>query len=272
MGIRRSVAASVVLLAGLTACASQGSAASEEGGGAKAAVASPASKSATGSMSATPATPFVWETWPPPGEVAEVARPAPTGEIVEITCPPEGMRVLDLLNMVSAKLGAVLIYDPASNTKLMTAKLQALGTWRVPRSGLLDMCRAALTHQNLMIVPVGSSVGGEVLSVLDMNNPMVKTSPTWVPENEVLGYARCDGLYIVTTFRIRDTVDTARVRNALTSLTTQTASIGRVQDVPGGRALVVGDFAPVVAVMKRIVDQINLMATTPMPPLPGAPK
>lgn len=265
-------AGAVLVLAGLTACASTGAASgTSEGPAAAASGEARAATKASSAASIPAAAAYEWETWPPPGEVREVERAAPTGEIVEIKFAPQGMSALELLSLVSEKTGAVLLYDDQSNQKLKTCRIQAVGTWRVPRSGLMDMCRAALSQQNMLAIPVGSAVGGEVWSVMDMNNPMVKTHPTWIPENAILGYADCDGLYVVTTFRVRDTVDTGRLRQALTSLVTQTASIGRIQDVPGSRTIVVGDFAPVVAAMKRVVDEVNRTATYPLPPATQPP-
>jgi hypothetical protein len=203
------------------------------------------------------------EPWPPAGVVNAAREPA-TGPIVEVTCPPEGMPALDLLRLLNEKTGAIVVYDLVTNQKLKLARVQWVGTWRVPSSRLVDAVRAALHQQAMVMMPMDVGGTAEAYAVVDMNNPVVKTRPTWIPESEVYAHEVCDGLYVLTTLRVRDIVDTARVRQALTLLTTQTASIGRVQDVPGGRAIVVGDFAPVVAAMKRVVDEINASAV-PIP-------
>lgn len=57
-------------------------------------------------------------------------------------------------------------------------------------------------------------------------------------------------------------MDTTRLRNALSPISTQTAGIGRISDVPD-RWLLVADFAPVVATMKRLVDRVNAETAPP---------
>lgn len=214
-----------------------------------------------------------WEPWPPPGRT-DVPRPEASGGTVEIVCPDGGMPALDLVRLVSKETGIAVSYDSSPQGKIKVVRIEWAGTLRVPRLRLLDAARALLAHHSLVLVPVGPEEGTETWMVLDMANPMVKSRPTWIPEEEVLAYADCDGLYVCTTLRIRDTVDTQRVRTALTPLATTTAGIGRVQDVPGTRHVILGDFAPVVAAMKRLVDEINRLAEPPPypPPLriPGA--
>ena len=242
----------MALAAALAACATKGGPAEDD------------ATTATAPVAIVAAAP-VLESWPP-ADAGNVARPAPTGEVNEIVCPPGGMAALDLLRLVSEKTGVVIVYDEATNQKLKNARLTTFGTWRVQRSRLVDMCRSALFEQNMVLAPLAAGGEATVWSVLDMNNPLLKTQPVFLTENQVLGYADCDGLYVCTTFRTRDTVDTSRIRNALTALTTQSASIGPVQDVPGARAVIVCDFAPVVATMKRLVDEINRNAVAPLPP------
>src|SRR5207247_1959324 len=82
--------------------------------------------------------------------------------------------------------------------------------------------------------------------LMDLADPNLKTRPTYLDESEVLDYADRDGLYVVTTLRVRDTIDLNRARNSLSPLATQTAGIGRIQE-DGGRHLIVGDFAPVAS-------------------------
>jgi hypothetical protein len=95
---------------------------------------------------------------------------------------------------------------------------------------------------------------------MDQADPSLKSRPTYIDESQVFDYADRDGLYVVTALRVRDTVDATRVRNALSPLSTATAGIGRIQDMGGAggsRYLIVGDFAPVVAAMKRVLDVVN---------------
>lgn len=266
------VAAAVATAVATTAggCASGGGT-----GGDDAARTEPAEVVVTVPLAAGPnAAPPQWEPWPPAGAV-NIARAPATGPIVELTCPPGGMKTLDLLRLLQEKTGAVVLYDTLTNQKLKTTDVEWFGTWRVPTSRLVDAVRAVLHHENLLLVPIGLGGEGEAYFVQDQNNPVIKGRPVWLPETEVLAHEECDGLYVVTTLRVRDMVDTSRVRQALTSMTTMSASIGRIQDVPGGRTILIGDFAPVVAAMKRVVDEINARAVPPVAAVvaqPVAPK
>jgi hypothetical protein len=255
----------------LTACASQGGADAVPAGDAAAMSVKATDAVAKSAAGTTPPAPNVWEQWPPADAPENVARPASSGEMVEFPSAPEGAKVLDLLAFVSQQTGATLFYDETTNQKIKTARVQSVGNWRVPRSRLLDAVRAALSMQSLVLVPVGAQAEGGAWFVLDNNNAVSRNHPVVLRENEVLGYADCDGLFVVTTFRVRDTVDTGRMRQALTALLTQSAGGGRIQDVPGSRTVLVADFAPVVAAMKRVVDEVNRNGSSPPPPVPPPP-
>ncbi|MCE9636354.1 MAG: hypothetical protein K8T90_11680 [Planctomycetes bacterium] len=221
---------------------------------------------------AAPAAPIEWEAWPP-ADAVNLPREAPTGEMIELKSPPGGMPFLELAALVSEKTGAVIAYDPVGNQKLRTTRFEWAGTWRVQTSRLIDALRSILATSNQVIMPMSLGGDGAGYMIYDQNNPLMKMGVEWVPESRVLGYEHADGKYIVTVLRVRDMVDTVRLRQALTSQTTQIASIGRIQDVPGGRGIVVSDFAPVVAAMKRIVDEVNRTAVPPgapggVPPTP----
>jgi hypothetical protein len=264
----RGVTSVLVLCAGLAACATQGGAEPAEPE-ARAEDAPAAAEPAKGGAATTPkaaAAPYVWETWPPPDAAPPVARPAPSGEVVELPTHPQGVAVLDLLAFVTQQTGTVFLYDEGTNPKIRTARVQYVGAWRVPRSRVLDTVRTAFATNNLVLVPVGTPEQSGAWAVLDQNNPAVKSKPVYVPENELLGYADCDGLYVVTSLRVRDTVDISRVRQALTAITSVVAGGGRIQDVPAARTIVVADFAPVAAAMKRLVDEMNRIAVAPPPP------
>lgn len=209
------------------------------------------------------------EPWPPPGHES-VPRPAPTGETVEFAPDPGGVPVLEFLATIQRRTGAIVLYDEATNQKLRS-RLTWVGTWRVPTSRVLDFARSVLFAHNMVLVPLGPQEGVPSYALLDQNNPQVKAHPVFLREQEVLGYADCDGLYVVTVLRLRDIVDSGRARQALSTMTTQTANIGRIQDVPGGRAILVADFAPTVAAMKRVLDEVNRSAVPLAPPPAAAP-
>jgi general secretion pathway protein D len=92
---------------------------------------------------------------------------------------------------------------------------------------------------------------------MDQADPNLKSRPVYIEEDEIDAYADRDGLYVVTTLTLHNISDTTRVRNALSPLSTATAGIGRIQDIAGSRSLIVGDFAPVVAAMKKLLGYID---------------
>lgn len=210
-----------------------------------------------------------WEPWPP-ADAADVPRAAPSGDVVEFPADAGGVPVVRLLQFVHERTGAVFVYDESSNQKLKSRVTWA-GTLRVRQSEIVDTCRALLAANALLVIPLGPEGEGCWL-VLDQSNPYAKTRATWLRENQVLGFEDQDGLLVATTFRIRDMVDTARVRQMLSTMMTQVANLGRVQDVPGSHTLLVIDFAPVVAAMKRAVDEVNRLATPPAPGIQAPPK
>jgi hypothetical protein len=216
--------------------------------------------------------PREWEPWPP-ASAAPVTRQAPadTGEVVKLLPKEGGWKVEELFDQVSKTLGVSILYD-GYNATFKQAKIEFVGPFTIAQKDLFPWLQAVLSYRKLVLVPVGprSPDGKQQWTVMDQADPNLKSRPVYVDENEILDYADRDGLYIVTSLRCRDTVETNAARNALSPLSTQTAGIGRIQDVPGSRALVVGDFAPVVAAMKRMLDYINEFSTptTPEPPAP----
>jgi hypothetical protein len=175
--------------------------------------------------------------------------------------------------MIHRQAGVSFLYD-STNATFKQAKVEFVGEHVIPENQLFAWLQAVLSYRKLVLVPVGpkSVDGKQQWFVMDQADPNLKSRPMFLDESEVLDYADRDGLYVVTTLRLRDTLDAGRARNSLSPLSTQTAGIGRIQDQ--GRFLIVGDFAPVVAAMKRLLDRIN--AETPPsavlpPPPPPAP-
>ena len=124
-----------------------------------------------------------------------------------------------------------------------------------------------LVPLRFVLVPTGRVVddgsGSAACVLYDMIHPAARQHTVDIAEAQAPAFADCDGLLVCTTFRVRDMVDTSRLRQALVVLATQQAAIGRVSDVPGRRILLETDLAPVVASMKRVVDEVNHNATPP---------
>ena len=209
-----------------------------------------------------------WEPWPPPA-APRAAAPQPSGPTVRLAAKDGGWRMDELIAEVTRVTGRPILYDN-TNATFKQAKIEfiaAQGALEMPASDLFAWAQAALAYRKLVLVPVGPKLanGEQAWFIMDQADPNLKSRPVYLDENEVLDYADRDGLYVVATLRLRDTVEPTRARNALSPLSTATAGIGRIQDLgAGSRSLIVGDFAPVVASMKRLLDRIN--AETPPPP------
>jgi type II secretion system protein D len=179
--------------------------------------------------------------------------------VLTITPNPQGWGVLELFSSIHRVTGRSILYDEGTNPKIKTAKVQFVGTHIVRERDLFSWLQAVLSFNNLVLVPVGptSPDGKQQWFCLDQNNAAVKTKPVYIDEKDIYEFEDRDGLYVVTSLQLRYISDTARVRQALTALTSTAAGGGRIQDVPGSRSIIVGDFAPVVAAMKRLVEYID---------------
>ena len=136
-------------------------------------------------------------------------------------------------------------------------------------SKVFGWVQAALYAKGLVLVPVGPTrlTEGGTWQLMSDCDPVMRQSPVVLEESDVLAHEDRAGLLVMTTLRVPDGVDSTHMRNALSPISTQTAGVGRIQDVPG-RGLVIVDFAPVVAAMKRTVDAVGGMEPPKPKPRP----
>lgn len=194
---------------------------------------------------------------------------ADDGAPFRLTAKAGGWSVSELCAALTQATGRPILLDRVdaavrANRVECTADIEMSG----PR--LFDWVQAALFQKDLALVPVGPRCANwertwQVRSICD---PVMISSAVEVEDDHVLDYADRNGLYVVTTLRVPEGVDTTQMRNALSLLATQTAGLGRISDVPKSHSLVVIDFGPVVAAMKRQIDAVG--AATPPPPRPEA--
>ncbi len=247
----------------VSAAAAAGCASTQPSGDARPTPSPPPAQSVAAPAAQTvAAAPHEWEPWPP-ADAAKPAAPRPSGERRTVRLLPKdgGYTMLDVLEMVVKATGTSILYDNY-NATFKQAKVEFVGERAIDEADLFAWLQAVLSTRKLVMVPIGpkSADGKQQWYVMDQADPNLKSRPVFLEENEVFDYGDRDGLYVVTSLRVRDTVDVTRVRNMLSPLSTQTAGIGRIME-DGARHLVVGDFAPVVAAMKRLLDRIN--ADTP---------
>ncbi len=175
---------------------------------------------------------------------------------------PEGWEIKQLFQAVSDLTGASILYEEG-NTTIRQKKITWVGTKVLRKRDVFPWLQAVLSYHGLVLVPVGpTGPGGEQQwFALDQANANLTSRPVYLDEKEVLDYEDRDGLYVVTSFELQNISDTSRVRQALSQLSTKTAGLGRINDVPGTRNIIVGDFAPIVAAMKRLlvyIDTVNV--------------
>jgi hypothetical protein len=250
----------LVFLTAVASCATPNTAAEQPG----------ASESRVAATPAAPAPAREWEPWPPAAAQKPAAAPAAAGPTFRIVAKPGGYRIEELLETIGKSAGISFLYD-SGNATFKQARVEFVGDHVIQEKDLFAWLQAVLAFRKLVIVPVGPKTadGKQQWFLMDQADPSLKSRPVFIDESEVFDYAERDGLYVVTTLRVRDTVDIQRARNSLSQISTQTAGIGRISDT-GGRHFIVGDFAPVVASMKRLLDRIN--AETPAPaPTPAPP-
>ncbi len=200
---------------------------------------------------------FAQEPPPPAPEAPPPAPPpaAPSGDdIIQITPKQGGWDIEELFRTISEYTGQSIVYDPAS-PQIRGRKIEFVGVQSVPRAALFEWFQSLLSFQRLVLVPVGPT-GHEQWMALDVNAPQITNRPIFVSEEQLEEWADRDGVYIVSTITTKWLTDTSRARNALAQLSTR--QIGRINDVPGNLAFVVGDFAPVVASMYRLLKAMDV--------------
>jgi general secretion pathway protein D len=175
-------------------------------------------------------------------------------EVWEIAPDPEGVPIEKLFALIHENTGISIVYNPA-DPQVKNKRIFFTGRHRVPRDRIFDWLQAILSYQKLVLVPLGPKNYLQ-WAVLGVNDPAIANHPVWVPEEELHLWADRDGVYIVTTLRVNKLTDTTRARNALANLITR--PVGRINDVPGTQAFVVGDFAPVVYSMARLVRAMDV--------------
>lgn len=196
---------------------------------------------------------------PPQPEPPKPDEPKPVKTPVRLLPKEGGWQIVELFDQIHRTTGISILYD-GTNATLKQAKVEFVGVHTIDVDELFDWLQAVLSYRKLVLVPVGPAGvdGKQQWFVMDQADPNLKSKPVYVDERTIEKYADRDGLYVVTTLTLENISDTTRVRNALSPLSTATAGIGRIQDIPGSRTLIVGDFAPVVAAMKRLLKYIDV--------------
>ncbi|MCG3135084.1 MAG: hypothetical protein HMLKMBBP_02587 [Planctomycetes bacterium] len=181
-------------------------------------------------------------------------------KVIKIVPVEGGYKVEDLFKYIYKTTGRSILYDSGPSSKVKQLKVEFTGEHLVRESELFSWLQSVISFQQLVLVPVGPIApdGTQQWYCLEQANQMVRSRPVYLREEQIFEYENRDGLYVVTSVTLQNISDTARVKAALQQLASTSSSIGKVQDVPGSRALILADFAPMVASMKRLLDYIDV--------------
>lgn len=206
-------------------------------------------------------------TTPALAQDGEDGQPLPEDDqIVRLNPREGGWKIPDLFRAISEMTGASILFEE-QNAVIKSKTITFIGEQPIPKTRLFDWLQAVLSFHGLVLVPVGppGPDGQQQWFALDQANANLTSKPVYVPEDEILDYADRDGLYVVTSITLKYIKDSSRVRQALSQMSTKTAGLGRINDIQGSRSLIIGDFAPIVAAMKRLVDFIDIESPSTEP-------
>jgi type II secretory pathway component GspD/PulD (secretin) len=187
-------------------------------------------------------------------------------EIIRVHPKEGGWEVEELIQTVSQYCEITILFDPQA-PQIARKKIEFAGPAPVEKENLFDWMRAVFFMHRLVLVPVGPEKA-KTYSLMDINSPNVVTHPIHVPAENLEEWKDRDGAYIVTTIRLKHLRDTARARNSLAQLATR--QVGRVTDSPTTQSFVIGDFAPAVYAMKKLLEDLDRDAAATDPAVRAA--
>jgi hypothetical protein len=168
-----------------------------------------------------------------------------------------GMEYPELFRFVSEQTGIRIRYEQ-HNATIKSKKVYVTGPTRVAKDDLIAWMQDACMYDSLVVLPFGPSDRREY-AAMDLANPHVVTFATTVHEDDLPALAGRAGMYVSSVLTLPHDVDPNRVRNALSQLSTRTAGLGRVMEMDKhAGAIMVSDFASVVANMRRMLDQLAI--------------
>jgi hypothetical protein len=183
-------------------------------------------------------------------------RAAPGGEMLTIPVPESGMKYLDLFELVARETGVRIRYEQ-QNVVIKAKRVSIVGEVKVPKDDLLAWFQDVCAYDGLAARPYGPPDRRE-LAVLDQVNAKLTSNPRFVTEDELPDLAGRCGEYVACVLTLPEGVDAPRVRQALSQYSTKTAGLGRINDAADAGVLIVGDFASIVATMRRVLDEMAI--------------
>ncbi len=181
-------------------------------------------------------------------------HPVTGGESIEVDLGERGMAFGDLFALVHEHTDHALFWDP-HNAAIKSRRVQGVGSVRIARGDLLAWVQDIAKQSGLVVRPLGPQSRRQ-WTVMDQAHPGLVSNAVFVAEDDLYKYRGREGVYVNSALTVPEGVDPARARMALSQLSTKTAGLGRINDLPGANVLTVGDFADIVAQMRRLLDEM----------------
>jgi len=185
-------------------------------------------------------------------------RPAAAQEEQVTITITKDMPLADFIDGAAVTVGKPILYDPGGQRFQKNQTMGVDVTKNVPKGKELDLIRAILAFYEITLIPVGPQ-GYDVFLAIDSRstNNLVKNKALFVPWESLREYADRDGLYLMTSVPVKHIENLTMLRTALSTMVTP-AGIGRVHEVPGANRIILMDYAPTVAAMARVIQEMDV--------------
>jgi len=190
---------------------------------------------------------------PPRRGVVDIKPPA--DRVVVFAARADGWNVADTVEHIDRTTGISVLRDteyPESSSWTTIRTIDAAREFEIRESELIQWLQGIVSPSKLVSVGPKRPGDGKRYWVIHTG----RCCPPYVAMDAVEQYADRPALFVVTKLTLTRVRDTTAVRSALSPLSTA-EGVGRLVEIPGECALIVGDYAPVVVSMKRIVDLLN---------------
>ncbi|NJN14209.1 MAG: hypothetical protein HC813_00655 [Planctomycetes bacterium] len=183
-------------------------------------------------------------------------EPPANGDLIIIKIE-EKLELKDFLDEIAKSTQKPLLYDPASQ-RIARQVMGVTFSHQIPRDRAFDTFRAILSFFELTLIPIGPK-GYEIYLVIDSRstNNAVRNKAVYVDYKDLFQVEDNDGLYISCAIPVRYIENLTMLRTALSPMVSP-GGMGRVQEVPGSNSIIIMDFAPTVAAMARLVQQMDI--------------
>ncbi len=167
------------------------------------------------------------------------------------------LELKEFLDGIANSTQKPLLYDPASQ-RIRGQTMGVTFSHKVPKERAFDTFRAILSFFELTLIPIGPK-GYEIYLVIDSRstNNAVKNKAVYVDYKDLEKFEDQDGLYISCALPVRYIENLTMLRTALSPMVSP-GGLGRVQEVPGSNSIIIMDFAPTVAAMARLIQQMDV--------------